>query len=155
MTTPVSPLVDLLKLRAHVEGGWFTECWRTAQEIPQSVLGPKYSGDRASATGVYFLLHPGEVSNWHVVLSDELWIWQAGSPIELTLGGSAEHPEDGERFILGMDIAAGQRPTALVPAGVWQTARPIGDEAGFVTCIVAPGFEYADFRLVEKTEEAK
>ncbi|WP_058301210.1 cupin domain-containing protein [Gorillibacterium timonense] len=152
MTAPLSPLVDLLKLRPHVEGGWFTECWRTHQEIPQSVLGPDYSGARAAATGVHFLLHPGEVSNWHLVLSDELWIWQSGSPIRLTLGGAGELPSEGESILLGMDVAAGQSPVVLVPAGVWQTAKPQGDEPSFVTCIVAPGFEYDDFRLEPKAE---
>lgn len=152
MTTPLSPLVDLLKLRPHVEGGWFRECWRTRQEIPRSELGPEYTGARAAATGVHFLLHPGEISNWHLVLSDELWIWQSGSPIELTLGGTGERPVDGETLLIGMDVASGQAPAALVPAGVWQKARPVGEEPAFATCIVAPGFEYDDFRLEPKPE---
>jgi len=147
MTTELSPLVDLLGLRPHPEGGWFRECWRTRQEIPRAALSPDYSGARAAATGVHFLLHPGEISNWHLVLSDELWIWQSGSPIALTLGGSGELPVPGETALLGMDVAAGQKPAALVPGGVWQMAGPVGEEPAFATCIVAPGFNFADFRL--------
>lgn len=147
MTEQRSPLVQALDLQAHVEGGWFRETWRTAQNIPQSALGPAYNGPRSAATAVYFLLHEDEVSKWHVVASDELWIWQSGSPLELKLGGSGDSPEAGETIVLGMDTAAGQRPQALVPAGVWQTARPLGSEPVLSTCIVAPGFDFADFRM--------
>ncbi len=35
----------------------------------------------------------------------------------------------------------------VVPAGMWQAARPLGDYA-LVGCTVAPGFEFADFSLL-------
>jgi len=37
----------------------------------------------------------------------------------------------------------------LVPARVWQTARPLGDEPTLVTCIVAPAFHFDDFRMAD------
>ena len=49
--------------------------------------------------------------------------------------------------LLGSDVDAGERPQVLVPAGVWQAARPASDRAVLVTCVVAPGFDFADFRL--------
>lgn len=146
----LSPLVSLLNLEPHIEGGWFKELWKSSFQIPHEVLKPKYSGARAAASSTYFLLHPGEESAWHVVLSDELWLYHSGGAIELTLGGSGEQPEAGEKIIVGMDIENGQTPHALVPAGVWQMARPVSDEPGFVTCVVAPAFHYDDFSLVEK-----
>ncbi|HEY2506967.1 MAG TPA: cupin domain-containing protein, partial [Streptosporangiaceae bacterium] len=39
------------------------------------------------------------------------------------------------------------QPQALVPAGTWQSAEPAGQEPVLVSCIVAPGFDFADFRL--------
>jgi predicted cupin superfamily sugar epimerase len=83
-----------------------------------------------------------------VVRSDELWFWHSGGPLELRLGGSAKTPGEGGIALLGPDLAAGQRPQVLVPAGVWQTAVPAGDEPVLVSCVVAPGFDYADFRLL-------
>jgi predicted cupin superfamily sugar epimerase len=53
----------------------------------------------------------------------------------------------GQRIVLGVDLAAGQRPQALVPGGVWQSAEPVGDRPVLVTCVVAPGFDFADFRM--------
>jgi predicted cupin superfamily sugar epimerase len=49
--------------------------------------------------------------------------------------------------VLGSDVAAGQRPQLLVPGGVWQSAEPAGTEPVLVSCVVAPGFDFADFTL--------
>ena len=37
-------------------------------------------------------------------------------------------------------------PQAVVPAGVWQAAEPVGG-AALCGCTVAPGFEFEDFEL--------
>ena len=47
---------------------------------------------------------------------------------------------------LGPDVLAGQQPQALVPAGHWQATEPLGGW-GLVSCVVAPGFEFAGFEL--------
>ncbi|BCB87833.1 cupin domain-containing protein [Phytohabitans suffuscus] len=143
MTTPRPPLAERLDLAPHPEGGWFRETWRSEHAFEP--VG--YAGPRRAATAIYFLLHPGERSRWHVVRSDELWLWHTGGPLNLRLGGSAEAPAERETAILGNDIAAGQRPQVLVPGGVWQAAAPAGDQPVLVSCVVAPGFDFADFRM--------
>ncbi|HEY7048437.1 MAG TPA: cupin domain-containing protein [Jatrophihabitantaceae bacterium] len=124
-----------LGLQPHPEGGWFRETWRH----PSTVETPR--GVRSLATCVAFLLQPGEVSAWHRVASDELWLWQGGGPVTLTLGGSGSSPTAGASFELGV---GGQH---LVPASEWQTAAPTADEATLVACVVSPGFDFADFTL--------
>jgi predicted cupin superfamily sugar epimerase len=139
-------LREVLDLRPHPEGGWYRETWRTEHAFTPS----GYPGERASATGIYFLLHPGERSRWHIVRSDELWLWHAGGPLILRLGGvdPAGPDEAGAtELTLGMDLAAGQRPQLLVPGGGWQSAEPAADQPVLVSCIVSPGFDFADFRL--------
>ncbi|WP_040951941.1 cupin domain-containing protein [Gorillibacterium massiliense] len=148
MNKQLSPLVEQLALKPHIEGGWFREYWRTPLTIPQSALGGDYTGPRSIATAVYFLLHPGENSEWHVVRSDELWLWHSGGPLLLTMGGSGDTPTEPKEFILGMGLHDGQQPQALVPAGVWQKAEAVGDEPVLVSCVVAPGFDFDDFKLV-------
>lgn len=137
------PLAERLDLSRHPEGGWFRETWRS----PVSFGPPGYDGARSAATAIYFLLHPGERSRWHVVRSDELWFWHSGGPLELRLGGAGEQPSDETVVLLGGDVAAGHRPQALVPGGVWQAAEPAGTEPVLVSCVVSPGFDFADFRL--------
>ena len=100
-----------------------------------------------AATAIYFLLGPGEESRWHTVRSGELWLWHRGGPLALRLGGTGDAPGPVDELILGPDVEAGQRPQTLVPPGVWQSARPAGTEPVLVSCVVAPGFDFADFRL--------
>jgi predicted cupin superfamily sugar epimerase len=49
---------------------------------------------------------------------------------------------------LGADLANGEAPQHVVPAGHWQSARPAGDAEALVSCVVAPGFDFADFTLL-------
>jgi hypothetical protein len=57
-------------------------------------------------------------------------------------------PGTAAALTLGPDVGAGQRPQIVVPAGAWQAARPAGDEPVLVSCIVSPGFDFADFTLL-------
>lgn len=136
-----------LNLAQHPEGGWFKETWRS--EISFQPEG--YPGPRRSASAIYYLLNPGERSRWHVVRSDEIWLWHAGGPLTLRLGGIGETPDElaAVQFTLGPGIAAGQHPQVVVPAGVWQSAEPGDGEPVLVTCVVSPGFDFADFRLAD------
>jgi predicted cupin superfamily sugar epimerase/uncharacterized protein (DUF952 family) len=136
------PTAEALDLLPHPEGGWYGETWRTAHTyVPDG-----YPGERSTATGIYYLLRPGEFSAWHKVRSDELWLWHGGLPLKLTL--SADKPEARDVRVLGGDLAAGQRPQQLVPAGYWQTAEPIGSDGEvLVSCVVSPGFDFADFSV--------
>jgi predicted cupin superfamily sugar epimerase len=138
------PMAEQLDLQPHPEGGWFRETWRS----PVSFRPQGYRGQRNAATAIYFLLHPGERSRWHVVRSDELWLWHSGGPLTLRLGGTGDEPADADAVVLGGDLDAGQQPQALVPGGVWQSAAPAGQEPVLVSCVVAPGFDFADFRLL-------
>ena len=83
------PLAEALGLEPHPEGGWFRETYRS--EVTFEPDG--YDGPRATATAIYYLLEPGEESRWHVVASDELWLWHSGSPLETLArgcGGAAD-----------------------------------------------------------------
>jgi uncharacterized protein len=136
-------LAEQLDLQPHPEGGWFRETWRS----PFSFRPQGYQGQRNAATAIYFLLHPGERLRWHVVRSDELWLWHGGGPLALRLGGGGDEPAAGSAVLLGGDLDAGQQPQALVPGGVWQCAAPAGQTPVLVSCVVAPGFDFADLRL--------
>lgn len=146
MTNPPRPaLAAQLDLRPHPEGGWFRETWRS----PVTIHPAGYDGPRSAATAIYFLLHPGEVSRWHLVRSAELWLWHHGGPLTLRLGGGGDQPADTEPPLrLGPDLAAGEQPQLLVPGGVWQAAEPAADQPVLVSCVVAPGFDPADFQLL-------
>ncbi|EON34209.1 hypothetical protein GTC6_04495 [Gordonia terrae C-6] len=136
-----------LDLQPHPEGGWYRQTWRSEVEIPRDALPGEYTGDRAAGTAIYFVLMPGDESAWHTVRGAELWLHHRGAPVELDIGGDAYAPGEPATVLVGPDIESGQHPQALVPPGVWQRARPAGDEPSLVSCIVVPGFDFEDFRL--------
>jgi uncharacterized protein len=133
-----------LDLAPHPEGGWFRETWRSDVTIGQSALPPDYTGPRSAGTAILFVLLAGQQSAWHTVRSAELWLHHRGSPLLLDVG-SERHSTT--THLLGSDIAAGEQPQVLVPPRYWQRARPRDDEPSLVSCVVVPGFDYADFGL--------
>ena len=128
---------ERLDLAPHPEGGWFRRTWTS----PLPVETP--NGSRPAATCIHYLLQPEENSAWHVVTSDELWLWHGPGRLELSLGGDGQEPGAATAVVLGPDDAA----QVLVPAGVWQAARPLDAEEVLVSCFVSPGFDFADWRL--------
>ncbi|OBB15125.1 cupin [Mycobacteriaceae bacterium 1482268.1] len=137
-----------LDLSPHPEGGWFRETWRSGLTIPQSSLPPDYAGPRSAGTAILFLLMPGQQSAWHTVRSTELWLYHRGSPLLLESGAEQD---SAATYLLGGDIIAGEHPQHAIPPGHWQRARPRDDEASLVSCVVVPGFDYADFALAAPT----
>ena len=130
-------MIRLLELEPHPEGGHYRQTFRDARMVD----------GRAASTAIYFLLARGERSHWHRVDAVEVWHYYAGAPIELEIATSAQGPV--ERLTLGPDVAAGERPQAIVPAHAWQAARSLGDWT-LVGCTVTPGFEFKGFELAPK-----
>ncbi|MFZ0835479.1 MAG: cupin domain-containing protein [Mycobacterium sp.] len=142
--TDIPDWAERLDMSPHPEGGWFRETWRSQLTIAQSALPPDYSGPRNAGTAILFLLTPGQQSAWHTVRSAELWLFHRGSPLLLEIG-----PEQSTAttYLLGPDFHAGEQPQIVVPPGHWQRARPRDDEPSLVSCVVVPGFDFADFAL--------
>ena len=133
-----------LDLSPHPEGGWFRETWRSHLMTPQSALPPAYAGARNAGTAILFLLMPGQQSAWHTVRSAELWLFHRGSPLLLEFGAQQA---SAATHLLGADINSGEQPQLVIPEGHWQRARPRDDEPSLVSCVVVPGFDFADFEL--------
>jgi predicted cupin superfamily sugar epimerase len=138
-------LISSMGLAPHPEGGYFREVFRSRATVEPD----DGRGSRSALTSIYFLLPAGAVSRWHRVLSDEVWHYAEGAPVEL-LQLSADDARL-ERMPLG-PYRLEQRPVHTVPAGIWQAARSLG-EYTLVGCTVGPGFEYADFELLADLPE--
>lgn len=132
-----------LGLEPHPEGGWYGRTW-TASHVLETPGGP-----RPAATLIHFLLAPGEVSAWHRVISDEMWLWHGPGALRLQLGSDGEVPDGaGEVLVLGPALGEGHLAQALVPAGVWQRTLP-GEAEVLVSCLVSPGFSFEDWTLLD------
>jgi predicted cupin superfamily sugar epimerase len=134
----------LLKMEPlSIEGGYFVETYHSALRIPQQALPAGYSGDRAAANAIYYLLTPETFSVLHKLPGDEMFHFYLGDTVELL---HLNPDGSGEVFVLGRDIEAGMRLQHVVPGGVWQGSRlrPGGSYALLGTTM-SPGFDYNDY----------
>ncbi len=101
------------------------------------------------ATAIYYLLQGRDFSAFHRIHSDEVWHHYSGSPMTLHLlkdGGTYE------KMHLGPELSR-SRPQVLIPAQTWFAATGDDFESySLVGCTVAPGFDFADFELGNRTE---
>jgi hypothetical protein len=142
----------LLNLQPHpIEGGFYRRTYTSASELEL----PR--GIRPAGTAIYYLLEQGMFSEMHVLDSDEMFHFYFGDAVEMV----QLHPDGRSAlYILGADLQAGQNVQLVVPAGVWQGTRLLGEgKVALLGCTVTPGFDFADYRnasydeLVEKWPE--
>ena len=127
-------MIAALKLAPHPEGGWYRETWRAEDRL---------ANGRAAATSILFLLQADQRSHWHRVDAGEMWLFQAGRPLSLSMADGGPM----RTVILGPDPLAGHAPQQLVPAGAWQSAEGPAEGWTLAACVVAPGFDFAGFEL--------
>ncbi len=153
MSVPLDQMSDYargvvaeLGLEAHPEGGWYVRDWQSPQTDEAS--------DRPLSSLIYFLLPEGDMSAWHKVDADEIWLWHGPAQVTLQLGGSGDSPagdDEVESITLGAALTANSTTGtpvghAVVPAGVWQRTVP-GKGDALVSCVVSPGFVFEGFTL--------
>jgi len=139
-------LLNLVPL--PVEGGLFSETYRSSEKVPQASLPSRYSGDRVFGTAIYYLLTPDTFSALHRLKSDEIYHFYLGGPVTLLL---LRPDGESEIITLGQDIGAGQRVQAVVPRGSWQGSflQP-GGAFALLGTTMAPGFDPADFEIGDR-----
>jgi predicted cupin superfamily sugar epimerase len=142
--------IDRLGLEPHPEGGWYRQTYRAELQIPHAALPASFSGSRAMATAIYFLLDGGNFSAFHRLRSDEMWHFYAGEALVVhVIDAEGNHVE----LLLGNDPERGEEFQAVVKAGCW-FASEVQDRQTFalVGCTVSPGFDFADFELGTRAE---
>lgn len=140
-------LIENLHLQPHPEGGWYREVFRSATGVAPTSGRPA----RSALTSIYFLLEAGRHSRWHRVLSDEVWVYLEGVPLALWTADAGFRTAPAHVRLGAVDVH-GTRPQHVVPAGQWQAAQPVQSHTAgdytLATCLVAPGFDFADFSLM-------
>jgi predicted cupin superfamily sugar epimerase len=140
--------IQKLNLQKHPEGGYFSEVYRSEEEIKREHLPSRYSGARNHSTSIYFLLTSDEFSAFHRIKSDETWHFYSGQPVTIHLINEkgnyrsvklGSNPENGEVFQF------------TIPRGTWFAASvEEKDSYALVGCTVAPGFHFDDFELGDR-----
>ena len=125
-------------LEPHVEGGSFREVYRDATQM-----------ERATSGIIYYYLGPEEHADFHVLDSDEYWLYHGGGTLEVWSVGT-----DGGMRVEKLGMEAGAEPCVMVRAGVIFGARhvPGAQEGTLVSCITVPEFSYEQYRILSKEE---
>ena len=146
----VKSLVNKFELQPHPEGGFYRQTYRSMEEIPKAALPQRFGGSRSFSTSIYFLLTKGNFSAFHKIQSDEGWHFYTGGSLEVII---LHKNGDLEGIRLGPDWARREHFQATVPAGAWFASRCLeGVDYSFVGCTVAPGFDFADFELADRSK---
>ena len=138
-------IIEKFNLNSHPEGGFYAETYRSEEMISGK--------DRQLLTSIYFLITGSSISKFHRIQSDECWYFHEGSPLLV-------HSilPDGEHQIteLGLDFTQNEVPFHVVPAKTIFGSHLKHDEGyAFVSCAVAPGFDFKDFELFSSEELMK
>src|ERR1700757_4513539 len=105
-TLSAADIIRMLELKPHPEGGHYCQTFRDSRT----------ADGRPVSTAIYFLLARGEHSYWHRIDAAEAWHYYAGAPLRLETARSEAGPI--ASVTLGPDLAAGERPQAVVPPHV-------------------------------------
>ncbi len=135
MRQRIEALKQTYELQQHPEGGWFAEVY----------TAPFAAEKRPYAGSIYFLLDQGEISHFHQIDCDEIWYYHEGCGMKVTMLTG----EGRQEFLLGNDVAKGERAMVVIPKGAIFAAENLtGDGFTFVSCATTPNFTYEGFRLV-------
>jgi len=145
---PAAYWIEHLGLKAHPEGGFYEETYRSNEIIPANALPTRFTGSRNFSTAIYFLLRSHDRSMFHRIKSDELWHYHAGTSLSiyvLTTDKLIIHT-------LGAEIEKGHSLQVVIPANCWFGAT-VNESNSYTLagCTVAPGFDFQDFELGERS----
>lgn len=138
--------IDRLGLQPHPEGGYYREVYRSGEVT----IHPEHSEERNLATSIYFLLEGENISHFHELSSDELWYYHDGK------GANIHVFDNGQYQSYELSKEPEGQLQVLLPAHSEFAAEVIGQD-GYVLigCVVTPGFDFEDFRLLKKAEMLK
>jgi predicted cupin superfamily sugar epimerase len=150
MSLTAEEVIELLRLEPlPVEGGHYRVTYRADEALDAATLPARYDGPRAYGGAIYYLLHGDHFSALHRLLTDEIYHFYLGQPVEMLL----LYPDGHDEVVrLVTDLAAGERVQMVVPRGVWQGSRLADGSDGFALMgtTMAPAYDQADFGLGDR-----
>lgn len=144
LNNKIELLIQELNLIPHPEGGFYRETYRS-KELLNDI-------NRNLVTTIYFLLQSEDISHFHRIKSDEHWFFHAGSPLVVhTIDKNGHH-----KHLVGLELNKGETPHFIVPKNTIFGSQVLEKNSfSLVSCLVSPGFDFADFELIKRVELLK
>ncbi|GJM63192.1 cupin domain-containing protein [Persicobacter diffluens] len=143
----IKALIEKLDLQPHPEGGYYKELYRDEKTIEPS----GFDGKRNASTAIYYLLSGSDFSSFHRIKSDEGWHYYQGNTALLVYEITTEGTLKIHR--MGQNLEKDQF-FSVIQAGSWFAScleNQSENQFALVGCTVAPGFDFQDFELANKT----
>ncbi len=139
-------IIKKLDLKAHPEGGWYKEIYRSELKLLSNGLPSNFTDDRSALTSIHYLLCDDHVSKFHKIKSPEVWYFHKGMPLLIHIINSK-----GEYHKVELSESTNGCLQYTVEPNSWFGAE-IKGRSGFclVSCAVSPGFEFDDFEIAER-----
>lgn len=138
--------IQKLNLQPHPEGGFYSELYRSNLRVNR--IADAANKSYSACTSIYYLLEGNDFSSFHRLASDEIWYFHKGAPLFIHLidndgNYTSQELSDQETGVFSFRVEAGIWFAASIPGGIGYT---------LVSCVVAPGFEFAEFKLANKDQ---
>jgi len=165
----IEVLIRTLGLQPHIEGGFFVETDRAPDNVPSPFpfeksatldLVPQRPGfdpaTRNSSTSIFYLLTPnGPQGGFHRNKGRTVHTLHRGRGRYVIIHADEEVEKTGgkriETFIVGQDVAKGERLQWIVEGGKYKASFLLPDKEGgtsseglLISETVVPGFEFCD-----------
>jgi len=144
-------IIELLHLEPlPIEGGFFRRTYRAEETIAKTALPDRYPHAKYFGSAIYYLLDAARFSALHRLLTDEVYHFYLGDPVEMLL----LYPDGSSEVIpLGSDLEAGDQVQFVAPRGTWQGARlRAGGRFALLGTTLAPAWDESDFELGRRDE---
>ncbi len=139
--------VKHLQLHSHPEGGFYKEVYRSAKQVTRNPPG----GLKPACTSIYYLVSGADFSGFHRIESDEIWYFHKGQPLHIhviDVNGALTTHELSDKTTGDLQVVVG--------AGQWFAAElPAAEGYALVSCAVAPGFDFSEFKMAKKADMAQ
>jgi len=142
MTERIQTLIQELQLQPHPEGGYYAETYRAKEQVSTE------NGERSLMTAIYFLLTSKDVSRFHVIASDEHWFHHEGADLSIHVLDESGH----QVLTLGKNSLHAKPQQLVKKHKIFGSTVDEENAYALVSCVVAPGFDFADFQLLSKEE---
>ncbi|MCJ1432688.1 hypothetical protein MMC27_002045 [Xylographa pallens] len=165
--SPESPtiqaIIETLRLQKHLEGGYFVETDRDQLRVPnpfQTPPNPFPNGEaddptRSASTTIYYLITPSNpLGIFHRNKGRTVHTLHKGRGRYVII--HADEVQRGQKarietFVVGQDIASGERLQWIVEGGKYKSSFLLPDKHGtggsdglLISETVVPGFEFSD-----------
>ena len=139
-------IIKRLKLKKHLEGGYFKQTY-TADTM---VYIEGYDKPRYISTAIYYMLVGDQFSAFHRIKSDELWHHYTGGSLVLYA------IDNGKLTKIKMGKSRGEASQVIIKANTWFAAS-LTDKKSYclLGCTVSPGFDYSDWEIGKRNELIK